>query len=440
MPLPSVCMLPLLQPIRHCLHAFLSDADATRLMQTSRSTASDLLAGYTLSHVFTFTTSHELKRAAAVYSRSGMRINRVCLSARWNEPLLDCDTGVPLLPASLAALTIGHVVRTTMPAGCAADATLDGSWSAGRAERVESEADSDSDFRRRIQAVDTLARDDRTWNVPRWDASEGLFDRAIAPGALPHGLRFLQFNNAFNYPLEVGSIPDTVTVLQLGQRFDQPLATGHLPTSLRHLVLSFRYNRPLPPGVLPAGLQLLRLGHTFNQPLLRGALPPQLRQLSFERFFDQPLSAGVIPSSVTHMRLSLYFNQPLSVGSIPHGVTHLNLGERFNYPLPAGVLPSSLRELALSAMFEHSLQPGSLPDGLQVVAFHRESRFHHVLSAGVIPASVEVLSMGTAYDQTLLAGGVPETVKWLRLPRSWYGGRDLSSVLSSSTRVVWWNR
>ena len=125
----------------------------------------------------------------------------------------------------------------------AACAAFDGSWPGEdenedrRKEGGESDMDSESYFHRRIRFVDTGQVKDSRWNVFRFDNSCGGFDLPIPPGALPHGLRLLQLNKAFNQPLSAGSIPDTVEVLQFGELFNQPLAVTHLPASLTHLVL-----------------------------------------------------------------------------------------------------------------------------------------------------------------------------------------------------------
>ena len=110
--LSGLCLLPLLQPNRRCIHPFLTDEDAARLMQTSRSTTAALLFDYAfLHHVFTF-RSHsaaDVKRSVAFYARYHMRILRMCLPASWNEPLIDSVTGLSHLPASLLAFTLGLV-------------------------------------------------------------------------------------------------------------------------------------------------------------------------------------------------------------------------------------------------------------------------------------------------------------------------------------------
>ncbi|MCJ1297169.1 hypothetical protein MMC34_008738 [Xylographa carneopallida] len=437
-------LLALLQPIRQCLHAFLSDADAVRLLRTSRATAAALLPGYAVvNRVFTFSTTAELKGALALYDRYDLRVLRMSLPQDWNEPLLDGATGRSLLPASLMALSLGKDFGRRKGTS-AAYAALDGSECAQSGETTrDGEGDGEVDeFWSRFRPVDTTGQLHGTaWDVFQHGDVGGVFNLPLSPGALPRGLRMLQLSHDFNRPLEAGSIPDTVVSMQFGYSFDQPLAIGHLPASLTHLVLGCSFNQPLF-GVLPAGLLRLRLGHRFNQPLSRGALPPQLRELSFSADFNQPLPAGVIPSSVTHLRFCGSFNQRLEARSIPHGVVHLQLGYSYSHPLPAGVLPSSLRELALfSQVSEQPLQRGSLPDGLEVLAYHIVSLFYNrptspALPLGIIPASVQLVSLGEHYEHELLAGTIPATVRWLRLP-SMCEQQSASGALSPSTHLLW---
>ena len=65
------------------------------------------------------------------------------------------------------------------------------------------------------------------------------------------------------------------------------------------------------------------------------------------------------------------------------------------------------------------------------------------LLPGVVLASSVVMSLGNSSQLKLVAGSIPATVRWLRLSRRYtarsYTGEELSSVLSPSTRVVWWN-
>jgi len=427
-------------------------------MQASRSTAS-LLADYALvDRAFFVHHSHttaDVKRSLAFYARHHMRITRMCLPADWTEPLVDGATGLPLLPSSLVALSLGadsvlddhHIDRCSV-----VHAPFDGTderWS-GEEELAEG-GERERQLERRLQDWEQDSVSDwydTVWSVFEYGSRRGAFNRQIAPDALPHGLRYCELNWDFNQPLQVGSIPDTVEVLQLGRDFNQPLEAGHLPASLTHLVLGRDYNHPLLPGVLPSSLRRLHLGGSYNHPFQPGVLPPQLRGLFLGWAFAQPILPGAIPSSVTHLRLSNSFNLPLQPGSIPHGVQHLNLGFNFDHPLLPGILPTSLRELVISREFNQPLQPGSLPDGLELLAFHPQSTWPllvHLLQPGILPASVRAVSLSEEYQQDFVAGGIPATVQWLRLHPRWRIQRDafgdsvdLRGVLSPSTRLVWW--
>ena len=244
------CLLPLLQPVRHCLHPFLSARDAACLMQTSHSVAVSLLADYAfVDHAFRFQTVADIERATAVYARYRMRIVRMFLSKHWTEPLLDSASGRLRLPQSLVALTLGEDSdsRTVVHAG------LDGSGSVEDDDEQKDDESCMAEFYRRVRHVGyEKGRQVIAWDVLDYGNSKGAFNQPIPPGALPNGLRFLQFSSDFNQPLQVGSIPDTVEVIQFGAEFNQSLEVGHLPASLAHLVFGFFFDQPLRPDVLPA--------------------------------------------------------------------------------------------------------------------------------------------------------------------------------------------
>ena len=417
------CLLPQLQPVRHCLHAFLSDEDAARLMQVNRSLTTALLSGYRFfNHAFTFERAADVKRLLALYAKYGMCITRLFLPPDWNDPLVDSSTGQPHLPPSLVALSLGvpadrsHRVMHRFLLNATADGSVDRQWTVEAA----SGEDWEEQLERRVCCWEWSNEDDcdlDMWEVFRHARSGGGFDQPIPSGALPHGLRCLQITDAFKQPLQVGSIPDTVEVLQFGLYFHQPLQVGHLPSSLTDLMFDCVYSQPLLPGVLPDSLRWLCLGSNGDQPLQAGTLPPHLQRLSFGHFYSQPLSPGVIP----------------------HSVTYLQLGYDFNQPLLPGVLPASLHELYLGRTFNQPLLPGCLPHGLRVLSFNARASFRQLLQPGVIPASVRALSLGMDYGEQLVIGGIPATVRWLRLP-SWYGEMYVSAVLSPATRVIRWHR
>ena len=434
-PYTSACLFPLLQPVRYCLHSFLSTKDAVRLMRASRSTTASLLSDYAaLDHIFKFTSAANARRSIAFHGSYHIRILRMCLPADWTEPLVDSESGRSLLPASLVALMLGldHSVFLLNSV-----VYVDQDSNRSRREVQWDGKEEEKQLNERLERWQEMNCCDM-WEALGYGLSMGAFNQPIPPGALPHGLRFLQFSALFNQPLQVGSIPDTVEVLQFGRAFNQPLAVGHLPASLTQLIFGSNYNQPLLPGVLPPALQLLHLGMKYNHSVQSGTLPAQLQGLSMGWDYNQPILPGVIPASVTHLRLSRFYNAPLQSGSIPHGVVHLSLGgDRFNHPIPPGVLPASLRELVISRQYNQVLQPGSLPDGLKLLAFDQHSCFGHALQPGVVPASVVAISMGAGYKQRLVSGGIPSTVRWLRLPWE-YARRDLSGVLSCCTHIVYW--
>ena len=435
-PYTGPCLLPLLQPVCLCLQPFLSAEDAARLMQASRSVTEALLSGYGfVDHIFEFTRRPvaAVKRTIALYGRYNMLIRRMCLPDRWKEPLLDSDTGQPQLPASLTALLLGQMHGTPHAMLHAAFVGTDRRWHAAMQDDEEGE-------RQLERLVDgwELHNNCKTWEVFLYADLSGGYALSIPPGALPHGLRCLQFNDPFNQPLQAGSIPDTVEVLQFGEWYNQSLEPGHLPTSLTHLVLGYKFNQPLQPGVLPAGLRRLRIGNRYNQPLQPGSLPPQLQQLSLGFDYNHPLGAGVLPSAITHVNLGHNFTQPLQAGSIPDGVVHLKLSHAYNHPLLPGLLPASLRELVIGVEFERALQPGSLPDGLRVLAFEYYSMYQQPLQPGVLPASVVVVSLGREYAVPLIAGGIPATVKWLRLPPVVPGAENVEVIAPATTKIVRW--
>ena len=444
------CLLLTLQPVRSALHPFISAVDAARFMRASRSITAALLSNYSfIDHVFTYNddeyTSEEVKRSLAFYGRYGMCILRMCLPYRWNEPLVDAETGRSVLPASLIALSMGG-----------ADTTRNYSQREGRRSVAFAEFIKGSDWRGREEAqvwgdgeqhIDRCVRrwereeDDScyTWYLFEYAPCIGDFNQPFPPGALPPSLRFLKLNDGFEQSLEVGSIPDSVEVLQFDNTFTLPLEAGHLPASLTHLVFHSENAQPLQPqpGVLPVGLRRLHMSG-YHYPLLPGILPSQLRALHLGNKYDHPLPPGAIPATVIHLRLSDWYNHPLQVGSIPEGVVHLQLGHDFNQALLPGVLPASLRELNIGLCFSQPLQPGSLPDGLQLLAFDGHSRFQHSLPPGVIPASMRAVSMGWRYKQQLVAGSMPGSVRWLRLPNVDINGELAQGVLLPTTRVVRW--
>ena len=419
-------------------------------MWAGRSITAALLSEYAfVDHVFSYIddecTTDQIKRSLAFYARYGMRILRVCLPCKWNEPLLDAETGRSVLPASLIALTIGGVDDTAEDLDhreerrCVAFAEfVDGGGWRGR-EEAEVWGDGDEQIERCVRQWEEEEDDScYTWDLFEYASCIGHFNQLIPPGALPASLRYLQLGNAFDQPLEVGSIPDSVELLQFNSTLAEPLEAGHLPASLTHFVFHGHYNHPLQPGALSAGLRRVYLSSGFDDPLLPGVLPSQLRALHLGHNYDHPLPPGAIPATVTHLRLSNRFNQPLQVGSIPHGVSIFTSAIISNTHCCQAHCPP-LSVSLLSATVQPALLPGALPDGLQLLAFPTDS-LCQPLRPGVILASMRARSMGCMYKQLLAAGGIPATVQWLPLPHVEVSGELVQGVLSSTTatEVVKW--
>ena len=202
------CLLPLLHPVRLCLHPFITSADAVRLMRASRVTTASLLADYAfIDRVFQWHypyTIPEVKRSLALYARYHMRLLCMCLPKDWNESLIDGDSGRSVLPASLIALTFGQ--ETEYPVrGSIVHAAFDDS-ERRRREEDEEEAGVERQFSRRVRRWE---RDNSCdpWSVFEYTPSRGLFNQPLPPGALPHGLRFLQFQSAVQPAAASGQHP-----------------------------------------------------------------------------------------------------------------------------------------------------------------------------------------------------------------------------------------
>ena len=51
----------------------------------------------------------EVRCSLAFYASCGVRITRMCLPEAWNEALVDSESGLSVLPASLLALSLGQI-------------------------------------------------------------------------------------------------------------------------------------------------------------------------------------------------------------------------------------------------------------------------------------------------------------------------------------------
>ena len=205
------CLLPLLQPVRHCLHPFLSNVAAARLLQTS-TIALSLLTGYSsVDPVFAFHshTVADVKACIDLYDSYHLRIFRMSLARAWNEPLVDSATGQSLLPPSLVCLSFGSPAEEADFSRSAAYAPLDGFVDSDCAQFVSPSrfderlpydrgGGDDWEFYRFIRLVESNQMRDTAWTVWQFAACSSEFNQPIPPGALPPGLRFLQFNDQFN--------------------------------------------------------------------------------------------------------------------------------------------------------------------------------------------------------------------------------------------------
>ena len=283
--LPSP-LLTVLGPVHRCLHPFLDDGDAARVLRVSRSVAMALLSGYAFaSHVFHPSSAAHVQQTTALYERYGLRVTRMSLPYDFQEPLQEerksNDDGMgasaparrSILPSSLVALVMGEVdpsrsANSLFP-------NIPALTSIGEL-RVDTAplADGDDEYQRLLHRVDHRT----SWRLEPYASACGEFQRCIPPGALPQGLRFLQLPHDFSEPLERGSIPSSVTFLQFGYHWKRRIGRGVLPSSLTHLLLGYGATEPFRPGELPSSLLQLHLGG-YNVELEEGTLPSSLRCL-----------------------------------------------------------------------------------------------------------------------------------------------------------------
>jgi hypothetical protein len=326
-PPPSAHHFLGLQLVASVLHPFLSDVDAARLLRVSRTTALALLPGFIFQeHVFVGESEAQMRRMKALYHKYDLRPTRMCLSAQMKSFSLDTDGGRSLFPSSLTSLLLGpppRVQSSLLMEGGLFNAETTAWCEAVQCPWSERSCDESSD-----EANDewywSLLFEDGSGPVQSLIVSEGPLNCPLLPGVLPHGLRRLQFPEAFACRLTRGSIPSTVEILQLS-RWDQPLMLGGetlLPSSLVHLVLG-SYNQRLSTHTLPPRLERLSL-NMWTQELDVGVLPSSLKALQLEAF-NRPLRPGALPAGLTHLVLRA-FRQPLSVGSLPPSHMSLHQG------------------------------------------------------------------------------------------------------------------
>ena len=163
-----------------------------------------------------------------------------------------------------------------------------------------------------------------------------LGDILILPGALPIGLREIEFHCNTLLPLRSHGFPNSVIKLTLGGDFNQRMSDFELPPNLQELAFGDYFNQNLLPGILPETLTCLHLGREFNTELKVGSLPTKLQILTFGptyscRYnrFNQKLIRHVIPVSVCVLDLGLAYRFPLTRGVLSCDLQRLYLGEKY---------------------------------------------------------------------------------------------------------------
>ena len=432
---PLYCAI---DPIRPVFHRFLSDDDAARLLRVARSFIAPILAAFTFhSHIFEPTTLLELARMKTVYEGNGLHVTQMGMPADVKQLQLDPMTGESPLPHSLLSLML------TQPMHDVFDSTkLEPRWATFSAAAADwhtrpahclPEADVAVERYR-----DLFAMVDGVWWYPlTFGDNLGEFDCTLPPGLLPHGLRVLQLNHAYNTAFLPGSLPDTLTYLQTGRSFSVPIAPGTLPSSLLYLSLDSSWNQPLEPGVLPDTLQYLYISACQTHPLQAGVLPASLLSLTLSTDCDQPLLPGVLPQSLLHLSIETRLDQTLEPGVLPSSLTSLRFGNQFDNPLLEGMLPASLRRLWLSPDFNQRLLPGQLNDGLLYLFFVPGSgTYEQQLEPGVLPSSLVALDLSDRYRRELREGVVPASVRWIGLHRCYE--TKVKAVLPAGVERFWW--
>ena len=457
-PCSPQALLDALTPILPLFHSFLSDADAARLLRTSRTVALALLPGYAFtSHTFEPASDDSLLRLRDLCVLYRLRVSQLGLP--YHMPFLTFDAVPPHLspiPATVTALECGSVPWYTGSAfengrwATFSAAAAAGDWQGSQRWRLpephpssSSESLGEEEKQRQLASwVSDIKGDGRDGALPQFEVRYSALNCPLPPGLLPLGLRVLQLGDYFNQSLQPGSLPPTLTFLQLGDRFDQPLTPSVLPASLRYLCVHGpmqRYHQLLLPS-LPASLERLSLCE-WPHPLEAGVWPAALKALHLGNL-RHPLQAHVLPSSLLYLSFDS-FEDPLLPGVLPSSLVELRLDD-YNQPLPPGVLPSSLRKLTLGGQFCQPLQAGSLPEGLLFLCLRpgddRDRPMLPPLQAGVLPPTLLGLDLTNRYHQhPLEAGTIPPAVRWVQLP-SWYRdeNNDIEAVLPVGAEISWW--
>ena len=428
--------LPILLATRHCLHAFLTDADGARLLRAGR-TSAGLVAGFRFRCVFRPHYDREVRTTLALYAQYDMRITRLQVLHDVYDALVDWNTGRSWLPASLVTLAFGNCGQTLMELASVEDASeaqgLD-------REREARDADCADEYAEPVDVQSHIARLFKAPGSVTWASQESLEQKVgwhvpeLVPGALPHGLRHLFLNSdGRNAPLRPGSIPSSVTFLRFGRHWrfgvDVPrvLEPHVLPEGLTHVVFDGAERECNDPLLvrhsLPASLRQLRwgCGRPPLQELSADILPPHLELIDLcgVSHVAPLLHPGVLPPSVRRLRLSLYQPsfEPLPRGSIPEGVVHLLIDGYFQWELGAGTLPSTLRTLAVVPQFSRFLVPGVLPDGLRLL-FLPTMMHAAPIPGSAIPDSVVGLQLpGPTARDLVYEGALPRSLRWIVEPQ-----------------------
>ena len=421
-------LLDALRPVLPLFHSLLADADAARLLRTSRTTALALLPGYAFaSHTFEAASLSSLCNLRDLCLTYGFRISQLGLGRDFT--VVDFDCSPPHLspfPSTLTSLRLGQLYQSVEKQRWAALSAAACHW-----QHTEPWLLPHSHPEAQVHGTNG-----QRWQRPTEGWAFGSLRCRLPPGLLPCGLRVLQLNGDFNQPLEPGSLPSSLTYLVFGDRFNQPLPPGVLPASLLHLTLGSRYRHPLGPGSLPESLERLLL--LSSLPLRAVVLPPSLRALYLSDL-NEPLRPHALPSSLLYLAFYNY-THPLVANALPSSLIDLSLGGlAYQHPLPPGVLPSSLRDLSVKA-FAKPLQPGALPEGLQFLRLRFQSLNFPALTPGALPSTLLGLDLGFLYPyrHPLTAGVVPQSVQWIQLVRLLYLDDSIENVLPAHTERRWY--
>ena len=323
------------------LPPFLDDADAARLLRTSRITALTLLPGHTFtSHIFQPASLVTLRRLCDLCALYQLRVSQLSVPADVRRLMFDAlPPHLSPIPASVTALTLGHSPYTAfgeVQPSWAALSTAASDWQDREPWRLpvypsspQSYEEGDRGRQLTLWCDDRIAGDDLPW----FPTVDGCLKVPLSPGLLPDGLRLLLFNERYNQPLQLGSLPSTLTLLQLGDYFDQPIAPGVLPASLLHLCVvgSMEQHHQLLQQSLPASLERLRLC-SWPHALQAGVWPAGLKALHLGRF-DHPLQPHVLPASLLYLSFDC-FRHPLLADVLSSSLIELDLGGWYNDPLP----------------------------------------------------------------------------------------------------------